>query len=49
LEKCTWFDHEAGEGGGPHALITRETGLTGKACFDYRWRQDGWIGGSRAA
>jgi hypothetical protein len=35
LEKCTWFDHEAGEGGGTHALITRETGLTGKACFDW--------------
>ena len=29
LRKGTWFDHEAGEGGGALDLVTRETHLTG--------------------
>ncbi|MGO2383087.1 plasmid replication protein, CyRepA1 family [Vreelandella zhanjiangensis] len=28
IQSATWFDHEAGEGGGVLALIERETGLT---------------------
>jgi AAA domain len=35
LQKGTWFDHEAGEGGGTLDLITRETGRKGRARFDW--------------
>src|SRR5262252_3944417 len=39
LEKSTWFDHEAGEGGGPRQLITRETGRKGRQEID-DWLRD---------
>ena len=42
LEKGCWHDHETDEGGGPLQLITREKGLTGKACFDWL-REQGLI------
>ena len=35
LDKGTWFDHEANEGGGALDLLTRQTGLKGKDCFDW--------------
>jgi hypothetical protein len=35
LKKGTWFDHEAGEGGGLLDLITRETGRKEKARFEW--------------
>ena len=31
LKKGTWYDHEAGEGGGVLDLITREKGITDSA------------------
>ena len=38
LVKGTFFDHEAGEGGGVLDLIRRERGLVGKAAVD--WMKD---------
>src|SRR5262245_31781993 len=35
LKKGTFYDHEAGQGGGVLELITRQTGLEGADCF--RW------------
>src|SRR5262245_43639267 len=35
LQKGTWFDNEAGLGGGLLDLITRETKLEGKARFEW--------------
>lgn len=35
IAKGTWFDNEAGEGGGLLDLITRETKLEGKARFEW--------------
>ena len=35
LEKGTWYDHEANEGGGALDLVTRETKLTGAERFDW--------------
>jgi len=35
LEKGTWFDHEANEGGGALDLITREINLTGQDRLDW--------------
>lgn len=35
LQKGTWFDHEANEGGGALDLVTREKGLTGTARLEW--------------
>lgn len=35
VQKGTWFDNEANEGGGVLDLVTRETKLEGKARFDW--------------
>ena len=37
-EKGTFFDHEAGQGGGALDLVSRETGLTGAERM--RWLED---------
>jgi hypothetical protein len=42
LGKGTWFDHEAGEGGGVLDLVTRETKLTGAERFDWL-KQHGFV------
>ena len=38
LRKGTWYDHEAGEGGGALDLVTRETQLTGPERLE--WLED---------
>src|SRR4051812_36065145 len=38
LEKGTWFDHEANEGGGVLDLVKREKGLTGRD--GVQWLED---------
>lgn len=41
LEKGTWFDHEANQGGGVLDLIRRETGRAGKAAVEWLEREAG--------
>src|SRR4051794_40406513 len=42
LAKGTWFDHEAGVGGGALDLVTRETSLTGAERLEWL-KQHGFV------